>query len=97
MKFQRLAGYFSKLEETSSRLKITEILASLLSETSLEEVDKICYLSLGQLAPLYAGVEFNLAEKLMRLKFWPRLLDKKKKKFARNLRKQEIWERLLTI
>jgi len=65
MKFQKLAEYFAELEKTSSRLKITEILASLLREASPEEVAKICYLSLGQLAPLYAGVEFNLAEKLM--------------------------------
>jgi len=65
MKFQKLAEYFAELEKISSRLKITEILASLLREASPEEVAKICYLSLGQLAPLYAGVEFNLAEKLM--------------------------------
>jgi DNA ligase-1 len=65
MKFQKLAEYFSKLEATTSRLEITAILADLLKEASAEEVAKICYLSLGQLAPLYAGVEFNLAEKLM--------------------------------
>ena len=65
MKFKKLADYFSALEATSSRLKITEILADLLKEASPQEVDKICYLSLGRLAPLYAGVEFNLAEKLM--------------------------------
>jgi len=65
MKFQKLAWYFSKLEATTSRLEITAILADLLKEASGEEVAKICYLSLGQLAPLYAGIEFNLAEKLM--------------------------------
>jgi len=65
MKFQKLAWCFSKLEATTSRLEITAILADLLKEASEEEVAKICYLSLGQLAPLYAGVEFNLAEKLM--------------------------------
>jgi len=65
MKFKKLADYFSALEATSSRLKITEILADLLKEASTQEVGKICYLSLGRLAPLYAGVEFNLAEKLM--------------------------------
>jgi len=65
MKFKKLADYFSALEATSSRLKITEILADLLKEASPQEADKICYLSLGRLAPLYAGVEFNLAEKLM--------------------------------
>jgi len=65
MKFQRLAQYFAKLEATTSRLEITAILADLLKEASAGEVAKICYLSLGQLAPLYVGVEFNLAEKLM--------------------------------
>jgi len=65
MKFQKLAWYFSKLEATTSRLEITAILADLLKEAPVEEVAKICYLSLGRLAPLYAGVEFNLAEKLM--------------------------------
>ncbi len=65
MEFRTLANYLSQLETTASRNKITEILSALLKKASNEEVDKICYLSLGQLAPLYAGVEFNLAEKLM--------------------------------
>jgi len=65
MKFQKLAQYFSRLEATTSRLEITAILADLLRESSPQEVAKICYFSLGRLAPLYAGVEFNLAEKLM--------------------------------
>lgn len=65
MTFQKLADYFQKLEETTSRNKMTEILAQLFKESSPDEIDKICYLSLGQLAPLYAGIEFNLAEKMM--------------------------------
>ncbi len=65
MNFKKFADYLSKLEETASRNKITEILADLLRKASDEEADKICYLSLGQLAPSYAGIEFNLAEKLM--------------------------------
>ena len=65
MTFKNLAGYLSQLEATASRNRITEILADLLKEASFEEIDKICYLCLGRLAPLYAGVEFNLAEKLM--------------------------------
>jgi len=65
MNFKKFADYLLKLEETASRNKITEILADLLKKASKEEVDKICYLSLGQLAPFYAGLEFNLAEKLM--------------------------------
>jgi len=65
MNFKKFADYLLKLEETASRNKITEILADLLKKASKEEVDKICYLSLGQLAPFYEGIEFNLAEKLM--------------------------------
>lgn len=65
MTFKRLAIYFSQLEETASRNRITEILADLLKKANKSEVDKICYLSLGRLAPIYAGIEFNLAEKMM--------------------------------
>ena len=65
MKFQRFSFYLSKLEATPSRNKITELFSSLLAEADAGEVDKICYLSLGRLAPLYSGLEFNLAEKLL--------------------------------
>src|SRR3989344_3189138 len=65
MQFSRLAQYFSRIEATPKRLEITAILAELLKESSPEEVDKICYLVLGQLAPLYDGIEFNLAGKML--------------------------------
>lgn len=65
MKFKRLVHYLAELEKTSSRNQMTEILASLLKEAKTDEVDKVCYLSLGRLAPSYAGIEFNLAEKMM--------------------------------
>lgn len=65
MQFSRLAQYFSRIEATPKRLEITAILAELLKESSPEEIDKICYLVLGQLAPLYEGVEFNLAGKML--------------------------------
>ena len=65
MEFKNLAIYLSRLEATASRNKITEILAELFQKASEEEIDKICYLCLGELAPVYAGLDFNLAEKLM--------------------------------
>lgn len=65
MKFKKLAEYLSELEKTASRIKITEILADLFKKASAEEIDKICYLVLGRLAPAYEGVEFNLADKLL--------------------------------
>ena len=75
MTFQRLASFFAELEKTPSRNKMTEILADLLKKAQPQEIDKICYLSLGRLAPLYKGVEFNLADKML-MKILVRAYDK---------------------
>lgn len=65
MIISQLAQYFQKLENTTSRIKITEILAEIFKKANSSEIGKICYLALGQLLPAYKGVEFNLAEKMM--------------------------------
>ena len=65
MKFKELAVYLNKLEKTASRNEITQVLARLFGEASREEIDKIVYLVLGQLAPNYQGVVLNIAEKMM--------------------------------
>ena len=40
-------------------------MAELFEKADANEVDKICYLSLGRLVPKFTGIEFNLAEKMM--------------------------------
>jgi DNA ligase-1 len=65
MTFKRLSSYLEKLEDTSSRNEMTAVLAELFKEAKASEIDKICYLSLGGLAPKYEGIEFNIAEKMM--------------------------------
>ena len=65
MEFRLLSGYLEKLEKTPSRLSITEILSDLFKESSPGEIDKITYLVLGQLAPAYAGIVFNMADKMV--------------------------------
>jgi len=65
MDINTLSQYLEKLEKTSSRNEITAILAELFHQSSVEEIDKICYLLLGRLAPQYRSIEFNLAEKMM--------------------------------
>lgn len=65
MTFKKLSEYFEELEKTTSRLKITEILANLFNETKEDEIAKVCYLSLGRLLPQYEGLEFQMAEKMM--------------------------------
>lgn len=65
MTFSVLSSYFSKLEKTASRNVMTEILSELFSKTSADEIDLVCYLSLGRLTPLYESLEFQLAEKML--------------------------------
>lgn len=65
MKFKELSVFLEKLEQTSSRNEITVILSELFKIADKEEIDKIVYLVLGQLAPNYKGVVLNLAEKMM--------------------------------
>ncbi len=65
MIFKQLSEYLAKLEKTASRLKMTNLLAQVFKDSSASEIDKVCYLCLGILAPKYEGLEFNLAEKMM--------------------------------
>lgn len=44
---------------------MTEILSELFKKVEAGEIDKVCYLALGRLAPKYEGIEFNMAEKMM--------------------------------
>jgi len=65
MLFSEFASYLDKLEKTSSRLAITDILSELFKYSDKDEIDKVIYLSLGILAPNYEGIILNLAEKMM--------------------------------
>ncbi|MCL4387004.1 ATP-dependent DNA ligase [Patescibacteria group bacterium] len=63
MKFKELADYFEKLEKTSSRLALIEILSELFKKTPQEEIEKITYLIQGRLAPFFVPIEIGMAEK----------------------------------
>lgn len=65
MTFTELSIYLDRLEKTTSRNEITQILSELFKESEPSEIDKICYLVLGKLVPSYRGIEFNLAERMM--------------------------------
>ena len=65
MLFAKLAFYLSQLEKTPLRNQMTQILAEVFGQCQPEEIDKVCYLVLGRLAPSYKGIEFNMGEKLM--------------------------------
>lgn len=63
MKFSEFAEYLEKLEATSSRLSLIEILSELFKKTPDEEIEKVVYLIQGRIAPFFAPVEIGMAEK----------------------------------
>jgi DNA ligase 1 len=63
MLFSELTLYFEKLEATSSRLALIDILADLFKHSSKEEIEKIVYLSQGRIAPFFEATEIGMAEK----------------------------------
>jgi DNA ligase-1 len=86
MTTKEFAIFLEKLEKTQSRLEITAILAKLFKKAKSEEIDKICYLVLGQLAPSFSKIEFNIAEKMM-LKIISQAFGKKERRVVDTYKK----------
>lgn len=59
------SSYLSRIEETTLRNAITEILAELFHQLDPDEVEPACWLLLGRILPPYEGLEFQFAEKMM--------------------------------
>ncbi len=65
MIFEKLAEYFEKLEQTSSRLSLISILADLFKATKSTEIKEIVFLIQGRVAPFYEPIEIGMSEKLV--------------------------------
>lgn len=65
MTFSELATYFDKLEETSSRLSLIDILGDLFKHVNDAEIDKVMYLIQGRVAPFYTPLEIGMADKMI--------------------------------
>jgi len=65
MKFSDFAIFLDKLDQTSKRLEMTDILANLISELNQNEVKIGIYLSLGTLKAPFEDLKFNFADKQM--------------------------------
>jgi DNA ligase 1 len=64
VEFARLAHTFEELEGTSSRLALIELLTQLFRSIERpEEVQQVCYLVQGRVAPFYVALEMGMAEK----------------------------------
>lgn len=65
MDFALLVGTFQQMEQTSSRLALTDFLVSLFVKTPADLIDKVTYLIQGKLYPDYEGIEIGLADKMV--------------------------------
>lgn len=64
MLFRKLVDVFERIEATTKRLEMTDTLVELFKTTPSDIVDKVVYLSLGEIYPPFVGLELGLAEKL---------------------------------
>jgi len=65
MLYKEFASYLDKLEETSSRLALIDILSEMFSKVSKDELDKVIYLTQGRVAPFYTPIEIGMADKMV--------------------------------
>ncbi len=63
MLFDELSQYYVKLEETSSRLEMVDILSDMFSRAVPEEISSIIYITQGVLGPSFEGLQVGVAEK----------------------------------
>jgi len=59
-----IADAYEKIEATSKRLEMTDLLVDLLRTTPKELIGKVAYLTQGRIHPDFEGVEIGVAEKL---------------------------------
>ena len=64
MDYVVIADAYGRIEATTKRLEMTDILVELLKNTPKDVVAKVVYLTQGKLCPDFMGVEIGIAEKL---------------------------------
>ena len=64
MKYAVIADAYEKIEATTKRLEMTDLLVGLLKNTPREIIDKVVYLTQGKIYPDFVKLEIGVAEKL---------------------------------
>jgi DNA ligase-1 len=66
MQFIKFASYLSRLEQTTKRLELIDVISEMyLSVKTAEDAQRITYLVQGRVAPFYAPIEFGMGDKLI--------------------------------
>jgi len=64
LRYSIIADAYEKIEATTKRLEMTDLLVDLFRRTPKELIEKVVYLTQGKLYPDFLGVEIGVAEKL---------------------------------
>lgn len=64
MRYAVIAEAYEKIESTTKRLEMTDLLVDLLKNTPKEIIDKVAYLTQGRIYPDFVSLEIGVAERL---------------------------------
>jgi len=64
LKYSIIADAYGKIEATTKRLEMTDLLVNLLKNTPKEVIGKVVYLTQGKIYPDFVGLETGVAERL---------------------------------
>jgi len=64
LRYDVIADAYEKIEATTKRLEMTDLLVELLKSTPEEVIDKVVYLTQGRIYPDFVGIEIGVAERL---------------------------------
>jgi len=64
LRYAVIADAYEKIEATTKRLEMTDLLVDLLKNTPKEIIDKVVYLTQGRIYPDFVSLEIGVAEKL---------------------------------
>jgi DNA ligase-1 len=64
LRYSVIADAYEKIEATTKRLEMTDLLVDLLKNTPKEIINKVAYLTQGRIYPDFVNLEIGIAEKL---------------------------------
>jgi len=86
LNYAEIADAYEKIEATTKRLEMTDLLVNLLRRTPKNIINNVVYLTQGKLYPDFEGVEMGVAEKLA-IKALARASGRRESEIEQDLRK----------
>jgi DNA ligase-1 len=86
LNYSEIADAYEKIEATTKRLEMTDLLVNLLKNTPKEIIDKVVYLTQGKIYPDFVKLEIGVAERLA-IKALARASGRKESEIEEDLKK----------